>query len=144
MTLDEILANWDADSSIDKNDLANESLKIPKLHHKYYSIFVQERLKHTKMLQVYDERREIFDQWLAGELDTDTLKQNNLEVNRKMYTKAEREKKVDALPEIIDRKLKLALQKEKIECLESIIKTLSTRGYQIKTAVDFIKFQMGA
>ncbi len=143
MTLDEILALWDVDSTIDKTDLANESLKIPKLHHKYYSIFVRERLASLKASQSYDERRDLLDRWLAGDLDSETLKEHNLEIQRKMLTKAEREKRIDLLPEIATTKLKMALQRKKVEVLESIIKTLATRGYQIKTAVDFMRWQSG-
>ena len=45
MTIEEILSQWENDSKISPMDLGNESLKIPKLHHKYYQIFVQERIK---------------------------------------------------------------------------------------------------
>ena len=39
--------------------------------------------------------------------------------------------------------LKIGFQQEKIEFLDSILKTLNNRGYNIKTAVDWIKFTNG-
>jgi GTP-binding protein YchF len=45
--------------------------------------------------------------------------------------------------EIIDMSLKIGLQQEKVELLESIIKSLTNRGFQIKAAIDWYKFTMG-
>jgi hypothetical protein len=44
MKIEEILDNWKEDSKIDRTELGDEALKIPKLHHKYYQIYVSERL----------------------------------------------------------------------------------------------------
>ena len=38
---------------------------------------------------------------------------------------------------------KLEYTKLKVEFLESIIKSLNTRGYNIKSAIDFLRFTMG-
>lgn len=143
MTLEEILEEWGKDSQINQNNLSDESLRIPKLHHKYYSMMVQERLRYTKMKAAFDERVDLLEQWLDGQLDTETLKQHGLEVQRKLLTKAEREKKLSLLPEIVQTKMKLALQQEKVDALESIIKTFQNRGYIIRTALDWQRFQMG-
>ena len=43
----------------------------------------------------------------------------------------------------VDANYIIGLQKEKIEYLESIIKGLNTRGFQIKNAIDWKKFTMG-
>ena len=50
---------------------------------------------------------------------------------------------MEADPELITLSLKIGYQQEKIDLLESIIKTLSNRGYSIKTAVDWARFMMG-
>jgi hypothetical protein len=46
--------------------------------------------------------------------------------------------------DLIKAKQTIDLQKEKVEFLESIIKNLPARGYQIKAAVDWEKFKVGA
>ena len=38
MNLDDIQKMWTRDSEIDKDDLANESLKTSQLHAKYYEL----------------------------------------------------------------------------------------------------------
>ena len=45
--------------------------------------------------------------------------------------------------DLIEANQKLAYQKIKVEFLESIIKSLNTRGYNIKSAIDFLRFTMG-
>ena len=61
-----------------------------------------------------------------------------------MILKADIPMYIDADEDIIRMNLKIGLQMEKIELLESIIKTIMNRGYLIKTAVDWTKFTMGA
>ena len=36
------------------------------------------------------------------------------------------------------------MQGEKVDTLESIIKSISNRGYLIKSAIDYEKFKVGA
>ena len=40
--------------------------------------------------------------------------------------------------------LRIEMQKEKVEFLESIIKNLPARGYQINAAISWEKFKVGA
>jgi hypothetical protein len=51
---------------------------------------------------------------------------------------------VDADDDIIQLTLKVGIQQEKIEMLESIIKSLTNRGFLIKSAIDFERFRTGA
>ena len=39
MTLEELQADWEKDTVIDRSELGQEALKIPQLHSKYYKIF---------------------------------------------------------------------------------------------------------
>jgi hypothetical protein len=63
---------------------------------------------------------------------------------RGMVLKADIPTYMDADKDIIDLSLKIGLQQEKVELLESIIKSLTNRGFQIKAAIDWFKFTMGA
>ena len=50
---------------------------------------------------------------------------------------------IDVDKEVIEQTLKIGIQHEKIELLESIIKSIMNRGFQIKNAIDFMKWQSG-
>ena len=49
MKIEELFEDWSQDSVLDKTELGDESLKIPKLHSKYYQRLVQERLILKKL-----------------------------------------------------------------------------------------------
>ena len=50
---------------------------------------------------------------------------------------------IDANQIWIDNNLKVAYQKEKVEFLESIIKSLNGRGFNINAAIQWEKFKVG-
>ena len=60
-----------------------------------------------------------------------------------MILKQEVQWYMDADKDIIDVSLKIGIQQEKIEMLTSIVQTLNNRGYQIKNAIDWLKFING-
>jgi hypothetical protein len=51
---------------------------------------------------------------------------------------------IDSDKDIVNLSLKIGMQLEKIDLLESIIKTIINRGYNLKVALDWEKFKMGA
>ncbi len=50
---------------------------------------------------------------------------------------------IDSNQTWIDNNLKLAYQKEKVDFLEAIIKSLNNRGFNINAAVSWEKFKVG-
>jgi hypothetical protein len=51
---------------------------------------------------------------------------------------------IEADDDVVTSNLKIDMQQEKVDFVEAIIKSLTTRGYQIKSAIDWHKFQNGA
>jgi len=143
MTLDEIFENWSKDSIIDKNALDNESLEIPKIHSKYLKFFAVERLTLQRLEQEYKILFKTKTEYFAGTLDLDTIKENGWEPNQKMILKGDIGMHIDADPQIQKLSLKIGLQKEKISTLDSILKSLANRGFQIKNSIDFTKMMNG-
>lgn len=143
MKFEEVFVSWEKDSVIDRTELADESLKIPKLHHKYYSLFVAERAVlrklESEMKKLKLDKYEFFTQG-----PTDETKQRGWRMPaRGMILKADIPMYMEGDQDIIDLSLKIGMQQEKVEFLESIIKSLQTRGFIIKNAIDFTKFTMG-
>ena len=50
---------------------------------------------------------------------------------------------VDADQQVIDMSLRVGIQDEKVSYLESIIKMINNRGFQIKSIIDWAKFTQG-
>jgi hypothetical protein len=144
MKLEEIYTEWDADSDIDTTDLGTESIKIPKLHNKYYKLYTSEKLLLRKyeaeMKSLKLAKYEFYTQGPSAE-----TKELGWEMpSRGMILKQEMPMYMEGDREIIALSLKIGLQQEKVELLESIIKSLVNRGFQIKSAIDWHKFTMGA
>ena len=51
---------------------------------------------------------------------------------------------IESDKDILELTEKISYQKEKIEYLESTVKTLNTRGFQIKNAIEWKRFTMGS
>ena len=144
MNVDEILEHWQTDTKIDKTELGEEALNIPKLHHKYYQIFVKEKMilrKHeADMRQLKLDKYEFLTQGPNEE-----TKDKGWKLPPKgMVLKGDIPMYLEADQDIINLSLKIGYQQEKIELLDSIIKSIMNRNFIIKNAIDWQKFTMGA
>jgi hypothetical protein len=146
MKLEEIQKLWTSDCSIDDTQLDIESTKIPELHNKYFKIFSEERLRLTRMKSKMKELSKLKWLYYTGKLDKDTLNDLNwtqFDIDLKR-NKVDLDRFMDSDRDIIELDDKIEYQNEKILYLESIIKTLTNRGYLIKNSIDWKKFTMGA
>lgn len=143
MKLEEIRKEWDKDSVIDSSDLGRESLNIPRLHNKYYKIFMEE----VKILKVkettYDQLLKLKIEYYTGRSSDQDLKENSWEPFQLRLVKSDIPPYLDADKQLIQLKLDIAFQREKTNFAESILKTLNNRGFHIKNAIDWRKFTNG-
>ena len=143
MTLDEIFSLWKEDSEIDISNVDHEAVKIPKLHHKYYRLFSNENLSLKKLETDYKILFRDKFEYFMGTLDKETLEQRGWKPNQRNLLKSDIPMNIESDEEIIKQTLRIALQKEKIKALESIIKMIIDRGYSLKTIIDWQRFKSG-
>ena len=144
MNIDEIMSEWKTDSEIDVTELADESIKIAKLHQKYYEYLIKEKLlfkKNESNLKIL--KLEKYEFYTQGH-NEETLKKGWELPSKGMVIKSEIPMYLEGDKDIINLNLKISYQQEKIDLLQSIIKSLNNRGYNIKSAIDWIKFTSGA
>lgn len=143
MTLEEIQQHWDKDSEVDRTELGNEATKIPQLHSKYFKMFSTERLKLKQM----EGKAKVLhlDLWTyyQGSIDQDTLRDYGWEPNNNIILKVDIPMHIEANRTAIDSNLGLSYQKEKVDFLEAIIKSLNARGFNINAAISWEKFKVG-
>lgn len=143
MKLEEIYDAWKQDSQIDRTELGEESIKIPKLHHKYFQVYSSEKLllrkQESDMKKLKLQKYEFYTQG-----HTEETRSLNWELPAKgLILKSDIPMYIEADDDIIKLSLRIGMQQEKVELLESIIKSLTNRGFQIKAAIDWSKFTMG-
>ncbi len=144
MKLEDIYSEWEKDANIDITELGEEALKISKLHHKYFKILSHERLQYKKldaelkMLKL--EKHEFYTQGPTKE----TMERGWQLPPVGKILRSDVNNYIDSDKDIVNISLKIGMQLEKMDLLESIIKTIINRGYNLKVALDWEKFKMGA
>lgn len=143
MKLESIFELWEQDSQIDRSSLDTESLRSSQLHKKYHQIYTNERLILRDLEMKFKTLRlEKFEFYTQGPTRETMDRGWQLPPIGKVL-KADANTYVDADKDIISHSLRIGIQHEKIELLESIIKSIMNRGFQIKNAIDWAKFQSG-
>ena len=143
MKLDSIYALLAEDSKIDRLDLGEESLKISSLHQKYSQIYTNEKIRlreYEAALKVL--KLEKYEFYTQGPTNETQEKGWELPAIGKVI-RSDVQQYVEADNDIIQLTLKIGIQHEKVSLLESIIKNLSNRGFQIKKPIDWIKYERG-
>jgi hypothetical protein len=139
-TIEEIEDEWKKDSPLSKSELVDQALEVDYLHGKYLGYYrlckeQKSRLYHSLNKKKF-ETRDYYD----GKAPAEVYKDKPFD--RKVM-KSDLDKYVDVDPEVT--KISLALEKVslKVELLESILKQITYRGMNIKTAIAYIQFLNG-
>lgn len=143
MKLEDIISEWEKDSKIDNTELAEESLKIPQLHSKYYKMFINERLQMKKWKSEYKQLYKVKFEYYNGTIDDEELRERGWEPFALKVLKADLGIYIEADSDLIAAQYKIDIQEEKVSFLESAIKSLTARGYSVKAAIDWYKWTQG-
>ena len=144
MKLEDIQTIWEKDTQIDGEQLDNESIKIPQLHNKYYIIYSDERLRLKSFQFEMNKITHIKREYFGGRMDKEEMDKLGWVPFPFKLLKNDIEAYIQADEDVIKNKLKIIMAEEKVNYLESIIKTLNTRNFLIKNAIDWRKFTSGA
>jgi hypothetical protein len=143
MKIEDIISEWDKDCKIDETELGDESTKIPVVHNKYLKIYMGENAQLKRLFAQRNKRKRLLTEYYLGELDQDELEELGRDQFYKKILKNEVEMYIESDDDFIDLNLKLSLQQEKVNYVESILKSINNRGFQIKNAIDWLKFTNG-
>ena len=144
MKIEDIVSEWDKDCKIDETELDGEATKIPKLHNKYLKIFMGERVVLFKLKAENKRIRKTLIEYYLGELDREELSEINRDQFYKKLLKNEVETYLEADDMYIENTLKVSVQGEKVAYVEAIVKSLNNRNFQIKSAIDWVRFTQGS
>ena len=143
MDFEEIQKSWTRDCPIDETELSKESVKIPQLHNKYLIFYSNEKLKFKELKYLFTGLVKRKRDYYSGRMTAEELEAADWEPFQYKLLKADVQEYIDADDNVIESKKLLALQEEKVNYLESIVKSLTTRGYLIKNAIDWKRFTEG-
>ena len=143
MKLTEIQEEWKKDSELDRTELGEEALRIPKLHSKYWNIYCAERAAARALQEEYNILYRDKYQYYNGTIDEDTLRERQWAPNPLKILRADSSIFLDADKELQAAKNKAEFATDKLKFIEDVIKSLSPRGYNIRAAIDWQKFMSG-
>ena len=139
--LETIQSMWVKDSKMDPDNLHTESLNIPILHAKYYDLYNNITLLWKKADQQRKNIRHERYEYFSGKADPEVYIDNPFP--KKIRDKDTLQKYLDADEKLSGVSLKIEYYDVMLKYLEEILKQLSQRTYQIKNAIEFMRFSAG-
>jgi hypothetical protein len=143
MNIDDIKKMVEEDVKIDRTNLDYESSIIPQQHNKYLCFLMDEKLKLAKYEADLNVLRK--NKWLyySGKLSEEELSELDWEPFELNIMKTDVEKFLISDRDLINLSLKIAIQSEKVNYLESVVKLISNKIWTIRASIDWIKFTQG-
>ncbi len=131
------------DMVIDDTELDIESIRTPQIHNKYLNLFHDEKLILVKMEEEYKKLYRVKWEYFTGKIDEYTLKEYGWEPFQLNILKSDIDKYLDSDTDLSLLRMKVSFSKEKVSYLESVIKIINNRQWNIRSAIDWRKFISG-
>ena len=143
-TLEQLMSEWNSDAKIDDVDLDRESLRQGILHSKWLNYLSSSKMKALALKSKMNEVKGLLARYYNGYLTADELKEIGRDQYRhKQPIKSELERMIDADPLYVDLAQKYEINLVLAEFCEEVIKHIRDRGFNIKNAADWRKFEAG-
>ena len=141
MNLEQIQEMWEKDSKIDPDNLHDESLKIPQLHSKYYTLYNTITLLRERAREQYNKVRLERYNYYTGKAPAEVYVEEPFPYKVREKDAIQRHLEADDKMNKVDMKIKY--YDIMLKFLEEVIRAVSNRTYQIKNAIEWNKFQAG-
>ena len=141
LNLEAIQERWEKDAKIDRDNLHEESLNIPSLHAKYFELYNTTFLLRKKAEQQRKNIRHERYEYFSGKADPEVYQKDPFA--KKIRDKDTMTKYLDADEKLSNSSLKIDYYDTMLVYLESILKVIQNRTFQIKNAIEFMRFNSG-
>ena len=139
MNLEQIQDMWEKDSKIDPDNLHDESLKVPQLHSKYYTLYNTITLLRERAREQYSKVRLERYNYYTGKAPAEVYVEEPFPY--KVREKDAIQRHLEADDKMNKVHMKIKYYDIMLKFLEEIIRNISGRTYQIKNAIEWNKFQ---
>lgn len=143
MKIDDILNEWKKDTILDDLNLDTESVRIPNLHAKYITQLSDDR----RLVRGYQSQKKQIISKLRNYYSGSATQEELTDIGREQFLgktlKNEIMINVELDELIISIDAKISMLEVKILALEEIMKSINSRGYQIKNAIDWRRLTLG-
>jgi hypothetical protein len=144
MQLNELMLEWEKDSTIDDERLGEESTRTPNLHSKYINMLVAMKLKRSKIDAEFRLLRKNKFRYYRGELTRNELADLGWEQWQGVKPlKNEMDEFLEGDTDLVALKSKIDYLNVTVEFLESVMSAIRARDWQLKNGIEWKKFLVG-
>lgn len=131
------------DLILDETQLDTESLKTPQLHSKYLNFLMDEKLRLTKLQHEYKILRK--KKWLyyTGKISQEELEAEEWEPFELTILKTDLDKFLDSDEDLQLIDIRIKYKETIVDYLNETIKIINNRQWNIRSAIDWLKFTNG-
>jgi hypothetical protein len=144
VSIDFVMEEWSKDSVIDETEPGRELIKISKLHSKYLMIMSHHNLLVKKYTIEYNKMKKLRWEYYSGDLNNpEDLETLGLEPWLKKTLRQDIPMYIDSDQLLNNTLLKRTVHQEIVDVCQSILKELQNRTWQLKSFIDWEKFNSG-
>ena len=144
MNLEELKAKWAKDCIIDEHDLSGAALRTSNLHSEYVNEALNIKLQLVKLQMEISALQVLRGRYFRGEMTTEELKEKGWPQWQYKTLRADVNEMIIASPDV----QKLFGRQEYLKIilyfLESVLSEIKARSFNIKNAIEFIKWRSGS
>ena len=141
MNLENLQEMWKKDSVIDGDLYCEESTKIPQLHMKYMEF--HNTFSLMKKEKELDMKRLIKEKWLYYKGKAPSSVYKEMPFDFKLTTKEEINMFIESDDDIMKLQYRIDYIEQTLLYLDSVLRMINNRNFQIKNAIDWEKFKNG-
>ena len=134
---------WKEDAKVDRIELGDTISLVGNLHAKYLQIFFEERARLLSLKTRQAALKKLRWEYWNGKLSLEQLKEQDWEPQPLIILKMDLPMYMEADEVMITINNKVDMQIEKIAVIDSIIKAINQRGFQLNTLLNWEKFRSG-
>jgi hypothetical protein len=133
----------EVDLNINETELDTESLRTPQLHSKYLNFLSDEKLILSKLESEYKITKKYRWLYYTGKLSEEELSEFEWEPFELSILKTDIDKFMESDEDIQKIYNRIQYRRTVVDYLDSIIKVISNRQWNIRSAIDWLKFTNG-
>ena len=142
MTVDEIIDSWNADAPISELDLGKSSREIPRLHAKYYSMYIDAKREIAKARYLFKKIRAQKYEFMINPTQ-EAMAEHGWVYPDRTILKSELKDYLEGDSELLKIEFKMNECELKADALQEILKQINNRNWLINNALKDRSFLHG-
>ena len=140
MNIDELYNEIEKDLKIDDTELDLESIRTPQLHNKYLKLYTTYSLQYKKLQDDYKVMYRFKWEYYGGKADAKVYVAKPFDLK---VLKTDLQMYINSDDEILELQGKISYYESIIRFIDGIIKSIDNRGWDIRNATEWKKFEAG-